>query len=75
MKWGWNNRQIAAGLGLNIPRAAADPNAEAQKEVKRQAKAAGPTQFWESGLLGLADIGVPVVQGAEYAADGIRGGN
>ncbi len=71
---GMDNRQIAAGLGLNIPRAAADPNAEAQKEVKRQAKAAGPTQFWESGLLGLADIGVPVAQGAEYVADGIRGG-
>ena len=41
-----------------------------QEQLKKQ----GPTQLWESGLLGLADIGVPVVQAAEYAADGIRGG-
>lgn len=41
-----------------------------QEQLKKQ----GPTQFWESGLLGLADIGVPVVQAAEYASDGIRGG-
>lgn len=41
-----------------------------QEQLKKQ----GPAQFWESGLLGLADIGVPVVQAAEYAADGIRGG-
>ena len=41
-----------------------------QEQLKKQ----GPTQFWESGLLGLAEIGVPVVQAAEYAADGIRGG-
>lgn len=41
-----------------------------QEQLKKQ----GPTQFWESGLLGLADIGVPVFQAAEYAADGIRGG-
>ena len=41
-----------------------------QEQLKKQ----GPTQFWESGLLGLADIGVPVVQAAEYTADGIRGG-
>lgn len=41
-----------------------------QEQLKKQ----NPTQFWESGLLGLADIGVPVVQAAEYAADGIRGG-
>lgn len=71
---GMTNRDIAAGLGLNIPRAAVDLKAETQKEVKNQAKNAGKTQFWESGLLGIADIGVPVVQAAEYAADGIRGG-
>lgn len=41
-----------------------------QEQLKKQ----GATQLWESGLLGLADIGVPVVQAAEYAADGIRGG-
>lgn len=71
---GMDNRQIAAGLGLNIPRAAADPNAEAQKEVKRQAKAAGPTKAWESALLGASDLGAGVMQGASYAADGLSGG-
>lgn len=41
-----------------------------QEQLKKQ----GPTQFWESGLLGLADWGIPAFQAAEYAADGIRGG-
>ena len=41
-----------------------------QEQLKKQ----GPTQLWESGLLGIADIGIPFVQAAEYAADGIRGG-
>ncbi|WP_104488833.1 hypothetical protein [Acinetobacter indicus] len=69
---GMSNRQIAAGLGLNIPEHRAEnPKQEAEKA---QAQAAGKTQFWQSGLLGMADIGVPVVQAAEYAADGIRGG-
>ncbi|WP_286434257.1 glycoside hydrolase family 104 protein [Acinetobacter sp. 256-1] len=45
-----------------------------KKTQQEQLKKQGPTQFWESGLLGLADIGIPVVQAAEYAADGIRGG-
>ena len=45
-----------------------------QKREQEQLKKQGPTQFWESGLLGLAELGVPVVQAAEYAADGIRGG-
>lgn len=45
-----------------------------QKAQKEQLKKQGPTQLWESALLGAADIGVPVVQGAEYVADGIRGG-
>jgi len=45
-----------------------------QKREQEALKKQGPTQLWESGLLGLADIGVPVVQAAEYAADGIRGG-
>ena len=51
----------------NTPKAR---KAREQEQLKKQ----GPTQFWESGLLGLAEIGVPVVQAAEYAADGIRGG-
>ena len=45
-----------------------------QKREQEALKKQGPAQLWESGLLGLADIGVPVVQAAEYAADGIRGG-
>ncbi|HAA07687.1 MAG TPA: hypothetical protein DCD99_11425 [Acinetobacter schindleri] len=45
-----------------------------QKVQQEQLKKQGPTQLWESGLLSLADVGVPVVQAAEYAADGIRGG-
>lgn len=71
---GMTNRDVAAGLGLNIPRAAADPNAEAQKEVKRQAKAAGPTKAWESALLGASDLGAGVLQGFSYAADGASTG-
>lgn len=68
---GLTNRQIAAGLGLNIPEAKAfDP-----KDAKRaQAKAAGKTQPWESALLGASDLGAGVVQGASYAADGINTG-
>lgn len=51
-----------------------DNTPEARKAREQEAlKKQGPTQFWESGLLGLAEIGVPVVQAAEYAADGIRG--
>ena len=41
-----------------------------QEQLKKQ----GPTQFWESGLLGLADIGVPFVQAAQYAKDKISQG-
>lgn len=45
-----------------------------QKEGMAQAaKDAGKTQAWESGLLGLSDLGAGVVQGATYAADGISG--
>ena len=52
-----------------------DTSKAADKKMQQeQLKKQGPTQLWESGLLGLADIGVPVVQGAEYVADGIRGG-
>ena len=68
---GLTNRQIAAGLGLNIPEAKAfDP-----KDAKRaQAKAAGKTQAWESALLGFSDLGAGGVQAASYAADGINSG-
>lgn len=71
---GLTNRQIAAGIGLNIPRAAVDLKAETQKEVKKQAKAAGPTKAWESALLGASDLGAGVLQGFSYAADGVSGG-
>lgn len=51
----------------NTPKAR---KAREQEQLKKQ----GPTQLWESGLLGLADWGIPAFQAAEYAADGIRGG-
>ncbi len=80
-----NDSQIASQFGLVInavnnasnrrnftpPDVSKAANKKTQQE---QLKKQGPTQFWESGLLGLADIGTPVVQAAEYAADGIRGG-
>lgn len=84
-----NDNQIASQFGLVInvkmpsirltaegtPYKQFDNTPEARKALEQeQLKKQGPTQFWESGLLGLADIGVPVVQAAEYAADGIRGG-
>lgn len=71
---GHTNRQIAQGLGLNIP----EPRSVDLEEVKHKsmledAKKAGKTQAWESGLLGFSDLGAGVVQGATYAADGISG--
>lgn len=82
---GLSNADIAKDLGLVIKatnnasnrRNFTPPNtskAADKKMQQEQLKKQGPTQLWESGLLGLADIGVPVVQAAEYAADGIRGG-
>ncbi|MDH2523303.1 glycoside hydrolase family 24 protein [Acinetobacter baumannii] len=42
----------------------------AQNEgMRKQAKAAGPTHFWESALLGASDLGAGVVQGFAYAGD------
>lgn len=84
-----NDNQIASQFGLVInvkmpsirltaegtPYKQFDNTPKARKALEQeQLKKQGPTQLWESGLLGLADIGVPVVQAAEYAADGIRGG-
>ncbi|MEG2263905.1 MAG: glycoside hydrolase family 104 protein [Acinetobacter sp.] len=45
-------------------------NAREQEALKGQDK----TQFWESGLLGMADIGVPFVQGAQWAKDQVSKG-
>lgn len=84
-----NDNQIASQFGLVInvkmpsirltaegkPYKQFDNTPKARKALEQeQLKKQGPTQFWESGLLGLADWGIPAVQAAEYAADGIRGG-
>ncbi|MDN5621774.1 MAG: hypothetical protein L0G96_01465 [Acinetobacter sp.] len=45
-----------------------------QKREQEALKKQGPAQLWESGLLGLADIGVPFVQAAQYAKDKISQG-
>ena len=82
---GLSNADIAKDLGLVVKAVnnasnrrnftPFDNTKEARKaREQEQLKKQGPTQLWESGLLGLADIGVPFVQAAEYAADGIRGG-
>ena len=82
---GLSNADIARDLGLVVKAVNNASNrrnftppdvskAANKKTQQEQLKKQGPTQFWESGLLGLADIGTPVVQAAEYAADGIRGG-
>ena len=45
-----------------------------QKREQEALKKQGPAQLWESSLLGLADIGVPFVQAAQYAKDKISQG-
>ena len=45
-------------------------NAREQEQLKKQ----GKTQFWESGLLGFADVGAPFVQAASWAGDKISEG-
>lgn len=80
---GLSNDEIAKGLGLVVKAVnnasnrrnykPFDNTKEARTAREKEAlKKQGKTSFWESGLLGLADLGVPVVQAAEYAADGIR---
>lgn len=84
-----NDDQIAGQFGLVInvkmppirltaegePYKQFDNTPEARKALEQeQLKKQGPTQFWESGLLGLADIGVPFVQAAQYAKDKISQG-
>ncbi|WP_174499038.1 glycoside hydrolase family 24 protein [Acinetobacter radioresistens] len=52
-----------------------DLSKEAQQKVyQEQLKKQGPTQFWESGLLGMADIGAPVVQGFSWLGDKVSAG-
>lgn len=81
---GYKQEDIAKNFGLNIRFVDSKPKSnyqpfdntkEARQKREQEAlKKQGPTQLWESALLGAAEIGVPVVQAAEYAADGIRGG-
>lgn len=76
---GYKQEEIAKNFGLRVKFVNTQPTplntskAADKKMQQEQLKKQGPTQFWESGLLSLADIGIPVVQAAEYAADGIRG--
>ena len=82
---GLSNADIAKDLGLVIKAVnnasnrrnftPFDNTPEARKaRVQEQLKKQGPTQLWESGLLGMADIGVPFVQAAHYAKDKISQG-
>ena len=81
---GFTQDQIAQELGLKVKFVDSKPKSnyqpfdntkEARQKREQEAlKKQGPTQLWESGLLGLADWGIPAFQAAEYAADGIRGG-
>lgn len=72
---GHSNRDIALGLGLNLPeRKAVDLDAAKHGAMLDEAKKQGPTQAWESGLLGFSDLGAGVVQGASYASDAISKG-
>lgn len=82
---GLSNADIAKDLGLVIKAVnnasnrrnftPFDNTPEARKaREQEQLKKQGPTQLWESGLLGMADIGVPFVQAAQYAKDKISQG-
>lgn len=82
-KEGFSDAQIAQNLGLNIQKdlgqqkpikvsASFQPfdwQAAQNEGMRKQAKAAGPTHFWESALLGASDLGAGVVQGFSYAGD------
>ena len=72
---GMNNRQIAAGIGLNISNEAVDLPKMQQDSKRSQAKEQGKTKAWESALLGASDLGAGVIQGALYAKDAVTGGN
>lgn len=72
---GHTNRDIAQGLGLNLPeRKAVDLNEVKRKAMLDEGKKAGKTQAWESALLGVSDLGAGVKQGINYAADTISNG-
>lgn len=69
-KQGYTNRQIAAGIGLKLPeRKAVDVKEIKNEALRAEAKKAGKTQAWESGLLGFSDLGAGVLQGVSKVAD------
>lgn len=81
---GFTQDQIAQELGLKVKFVDSKPKSnyqpfdntkEARQKREQEAlKKQGPTQLWESALLGAADIGVPFVQGAQYVKDKISQG-
>ena len=71
---GYSNRHIAAALGLKISNQPVDLPQIKRDSEKKQAKEQGKTKLWESGLLGFSDLGAGVLQGVNYAADGISKG-
>ena len=75
-KAGASDADIARDLGLNIQsgtsnrtRQAYDWKAEQQKAMLAEAKKAGKTKTWESGLIGVSDLGAGVLQGVSKIAD------
>lgn len=82
-KEGFSDEQIAQTLGLKVQkdlgtqqpikisatRQPFDWKAAQQKSMQDQAKKAGPTQMWESALLGDSDLGAGIMQGFAYAGD------
>ncbi|WP_151823437.1 hypothetical protein [Acinetobacter nosocomialis] len=80
---GFSDADIAKTLGLSIQkdlgmqqpikisatRQPFDWKAAQQKSMQEQAKKAGPTQMWESALLGASDLGAGIMQGFAYAGD------
>ena len=82
-KEGYSDSDIAKTLGLSIQkdlgtqppikvsatRQPFDWKAAQQKSMQEQAKKAGPTQMWESALLGASDLGAGITQGFAYVGD------
>lgn len=69
-KQGLTNRQIAAGIGLKLPeRKAVDVEQTKKDSLLAEAKKAGKTKTWESGLIGVSDLGAGVLQGVSKIAD------
>ncbi|OTG65842.1 hypothetical protein [Acinetobacter silvestris] len=71
---GLSNRSIAEGIGLKLPeRKAVDLEDTKRQGTLAEAKKEGKTKAWESVLLGSSDLGAGVLQGINYAADGLSG--